>query len=69
MWPDWVSNPGPLPLQSGALLTALRDPAVCVLCLCVREREGMPIHSCLHGLFFLGQKLVHVRGKASLPFQ
>ena len=36
MWPDWVSNPGPLPLASDALPTALRGPAVCV---CVRERE------------------------------
>ena len=34
MWPDWVSNPGPLPLESDALPTALRGPAVCV-CVCV----------------------------------
>ena len=27
MWPDWVSNPGPLTYESGALLTALRGPA------------------------------------------
>ena len=26
MWPDWVSNPGPLALESDALLTALRGP-------------------------------------------
>ena len=52
MWPDWVSNPGPLPLESDALPTALRGPAVCVcvyiyiymcvcvcVCVCVRERE------------------------------
>ena len=24
MWPDWVSNPGPLTYESGALPTALR---------------------------------------------
>ena len=36
MWPDWVSNPGPLPLESDALPTALRGPAVCVcVCVCV----------------------------------
>ena len=28
MWPDRVSNPGPLTYKSGALLTALRGPAV-----------------------------------------
>ena len=27
MWPDWVSNPGPLTYESGALLTALRGPS------------------------------------------
>ena len=27
MWPDRVSNPGPLTYESGALLTALRDTA------------------------------------------
>ena len=27
MWPDWVSNPGPLTYESGALPTALYDPA------------------------------------------
>ena len=43
MWPDWVSNPGPLPLESDALPTALRGPAVCVCvcaCVCPRERRG-----------------------------
>ena len=34
MWPDWVSNTGHLPLESDALPTALRGPAVCV-CMCV----------------------------------
>ena len=28
MWPDWVSNLGPLALESDALLTVLRDPAI-----------------------------------------
>ena len=27
MWPDQVSNPGPLTYESGALSTALRGPA------------------------------------------
>ena len=27
MWPDQVSNPGPLTYESGALPTALRSPA------------------------------------------
>ena len=36
MSPDWVSNPGSLPL-SDALPSALRGPAVCVRgCVCVR---------------------------------
>ena len=33
MWPDRVSNPGLLALESDALPTALRGPAVCV-CVC-----------------------------------
>ena len=28
MWPDRVSNPGPLTYESGALPTAIRGPAV-----------------------------------------
>ena len=28
MWPDWVSNPGPLTYESGALPTALQGPAI-----------------------------------------
>ena len=27
MWPDWVSNSGPLTYESGALPIALRGPA------------------------------------------
>ena len=27
MRPEWVSNPGPLTYESGALMTALRGPA------------------------------------------
>ena len=30
MWPDRVSNPGPLTYESGALPTALRRPAVMI---------------------------------------
>ena len=30
MWPDRVSNPGPLTYESGALLTALRGLAPCI---------------------------------------
>ena len=29
MWPDWVSNPGPLVLESDALPTALDGLALC----------------------------------------
>ena len=28
MWLDWVSNPGPLTYDSGAIPTALRGPAI-----------------------------------------
>ena len=28
LWPDWVSNPGPLALESDALLTALHGSAL-----------------------------------------
>ena len=28
MWPDRISNPGPLTSESGALLTAPHDPVV-----------------------------------------
>ena len=31
MWPDWVSNSGPLALESDALPTALRDPATLIV--------------------------------------
>ena len=31
MWPDRVSNPGPLTYESGALLPVLRGPAVYLL--------------------------------------
>ena len=27
MWPDWVSNPGPLTYELGALPISLRGPA------------------------------------------
>ena len=31
MLPDWVSNPGPLTYESGALPIALRGPANCLV--------------------------------------
>ena len=34
MWPDRVSNPGPLIYESGALPTALRGPACSLSILC-----------------------------------
>ena len=37
MLPDWVSNPGPLTYQSGALPTALRSPAYDIRALDKRE--------------------------------
>ena len=39
MWPDWVSNPGPLTYESGVLPTALRSPASysVTLILCVQQ--------------------------------
>ena len=33
MWPDRVSNPGPLTYESGALPIALRSPAIEILSL------------------------------------
>ena len=84
MWPDWISNSGHLPLESDAQPTVLRvcvRVCVCVcVCVCVRERER---EGCLYSHvsggkfsfekndshFFLGQKLLHVRGKASIPFE
>ena len=40
MWPDWVSNPGPLTYESGALPTALRGPAIFT----VASLDNVPIH-------------------------
>ena len=31
MWPDQISNPGPLNYKSGALLTALHGPAILIV--------------------------------------
>ena len=31
MWPDWVLNPGPLALESDALMIALHGPAIRVI--------------------------------------
>ena len=41
MWPDRVSNPGPLTYESGALPTALRGPALIEerLCVCMSVKK------------------------------
>ena len=41
MWPDRISNPGPLTYESGALPTALRGPAILI----VRRRFYLNIFS------------------------
>ena len=43
MWPDWVSNPGPLTYESGALPIALRGPAFAL------EENRKPSSKCLMG--------------------
>ena len=43
MWPDRVSNPGPLTYESGALPAALRGPAAPYL------RINKPMHLPLNG--------------------
>ena len=78
MWQNWVSSPGHLSLESDAVPTALP------LCVCVCERESererrgaytvmSPVgNSTLKKMiviFFLAQKLLHVRGQASIPFE
>ena len=74
MWPDWVSNSGPLALESDAQPTALRGPAMCVCvgwgggCLYSHVSGGKFYFEKNHSHFFRGQKLLHVQGKASIPF-
>ena len=41
MLPDRVSNPGPLTFESGALLIALRGPALIQLLLCYSDVEKL----------------------------
>ena len=49
MWPDWVLNPGPLPLESDALPTALRGLVVCVcVCACVRACVRACVSVCVY---------------------
>ena len=85
MWPAWVSNRDLCLLSQTRyrLLYAVRQ-CVCV-CVCERERErererekgciyshvsgGKFYFEKNHRHFFLGQKLLHVRGKASIPFE
>ena len=40
MWPDRVSNPGPLTYESGALPTALRGPAALIVYLLISCGSG-----------------------------
>ena len=47
MWPDRVSNPGPLTYESGALPTALRGPAACV------ENKSSGICSCKYSSVYV----------------
>ena len=57
MWPDWVSNPGPLPLESDVLPTALRGPAVCAcvcVCVCVCARAKEREKGCLYSHVSVG---------------
>ena len=44
MWPDRVSNPGPLTYESGALPTALRGPAGAKM----KMPEFFPFCSCTY---------------------
>ena len=55
MWPDRVSNPGSLALESDALPTALRGSAVCV-CLCVRGY----LYSYASGVKFYFEKIIAI---------
>ena len=48
MWPNRVSNPGPLTYESGALSTALRGPAkVCEVY--HKVNEAKILFKCIHG--------------------
>ena len=71
MWPDRVSNPEPLALESDALPTALRGPAVCV-CVCVCTFTVMsPVgNSTLKQIIaiFPGAKPTTCTGKSSHTF-
>ena len=78
MWPDGISNPGHLPLESARRAT---DYSTCVcVCVCVYVCERGDAYTVMSPvgnsplkkmivIFFLGQKLLHVRGKASIPFE
>ena len=39
MWPDRVSNPGPLTYKSGARPTALRDPATLLRIIVIKDTQ------------------------------
>ena len=48
MWPHWVSNPGPLTYESGALHTALRGPAIYLIYYVARLIPSVKIHLASH---------------------
>ena len=71
MWPDRVSNPGPLTYESGALPTALRGPAQPLvqvyLCFCIAPRHEYEL-ACLHVKREVGDinrtcRLEHLKGR------
>ena len=53
MWPDQVSNPGPLTYESGALPTALRGPASIRKHIADTNVVNDVIISCSEGTFLL----------------
>ena len=53
MWPDQISNPGPLNYESGALLIALHGPAIrnCILgklLLAITRKINLVSEFCAH---------------------
>ena len=61
MWPDGVSNPGPLPLELDALPIVLRGPevSVCVR-VCARWREKGCLYSHFSGGKFSFEKIIAI---------
>ena len=69
MLPDWVSNPGPLTYESGALPIALRGPGSTLLE--VTEVGTISLTSAVQGLLYFGfeegEMGVKVMSISSLP--